>query len=584
MNEKHRSETSDDPIGKILLLIGTFFSFLSFGVVFLQHLETAYPDSQAHLLIARRVCDSSSVGLAQLGAVWLPLTHVMSLPFICADVVLQNPVMLIGYYLLSFSLLVYGLWKARTMKLWSAKMVVIISLTILTILAVMPLVSLINSKVFYTTGFAQTVISMAAYVLLGFFTYKFIKELTGDHGAGLVAWLIVMVNPNILYLQATAMTELPLYCGIMVSIYAFWRLSKEPSSLKWLFWSGLAAFAMTLIRYEGWVILAVEVVLYAYILFRKQLPIEEVIGHLAMWSIGCAGVLGWLMWNMTIFQNPFEFQTGVYAKPSNWVQGSEAAIGNFSKAFMTYIFGMWDTMGPIILIGLVALLIYVLVTRLGKESFAPLLPMVLLPFFVYMLYKGQRPMQAFEIEKSIYNARFALVILLSVAPLIGWLTQKRLWAKLLIVTALFASNGYLLVTQGIITLREPLLAQNSNFSSEQFQAASWLAGHYDGEKMLIESYGNEQMQFVSGIDLKNLIYEGSYQQWQPTLADPFANHVKWVVMRGNSDSTVQSLIPSLNPDKVWMTLHTDANFQRHYLLVFKNKLYEIYRQRPSSAN
>src|ERR1700740_2008480 len=39
-------------------------------------------DAVAHISIARRVFDSRSPGLLQLGSVWLPLPHLLTIPFI----------------------------------------------------------------------------------------------------------------------------------------------------------------------------------------------------------------------------------------------------------------------------------------------------------------------------------------------------------------------------------------------------------------------------------------------------------------------------------------------------------------------
>jgi hypothetical protein len=39
-----------------------------------------YADAHSHLLIARRVFDSLNPGLAQLGDVWLPLSHLLMVP------------------------------------------------------------------------------------------------------------------------------------------------------------------------------------------------------------------------------------------------------------------------------------------------------------------------------------------------------------------------------------------------------------------------------------------------------------------------------------------------------------------------
>ena len=41
-----------------------------------------YGDAVAHLHIARRVLDSRFPGFSQLGSVWLPLPHILLIPFV----------------------------------------------------------------------------------------------------------------------------------------------------------------------------------------------------------------------------------------------------------------------------------------------------------------------------------------------------------------------------------------------------------------------------------------------------------------------------------------------------------------------
>ncbi len=44
-----------------------------------------YGDAEAHLNIARRVIDSRTPGWNQIGTVWLPLPHILLLPFVSND-------------------------------------------------------------------------------------------------------------------------------------------------------------------------------------------------------------------------------------------------------------------------------------------------------------------------------------------------------------------------------------------------------------------------------------------------------------------------------------------------------------------
>src|SRR4030081_208487 len=60
-------------------------SFIAF-VFYFQHGDLLlYGDAVAHINIARRVFDSRTPGLLQLGTVWLPLPHLLMVPFLWSD-------------------------------------------------------------------------------------------------------------------------------------------------------------------------------------------------------------------------------------------------------------------------------------------------------------------------------------------------------------------------------------------------------------------------------------------------------------------------------------------------------------------
>ncbi|HEV8048202.1 MAG TPA: hypothetical protein VGP35_10740, partial [Terriglobales bacterium] len=65
-------------------------AFISFAY-YLQHSDLLlYGDAVAHINIARRVFDSRTPGLLQLGTVWLPLPHLLMLPFLISDAAWQS--------------------------------------------------------------------------------------------------------------------------------------------------------------------------------------------------------------------------------------------------------------------------------------------------------------------------------------------------------------------------------------------------------------------------------------------------------------------------------------------------------------
>src|ERR1700749_5106887 len=71
-----------------ILLIGQMAGLVSVFafLVYLRHNQILlYGDAIAHINIARRVFDSRTPGLLQLGTVWLPLPHLLMVPFLLSD-------------------------------------------------------------------------------------------------------------------------------------------------------------------------------------------------------------------------------------------------------------------------------------------------------------------------------------------------------------------------------------------------------------------------------------------------------------------------------------------------------------------
>ena len=118
----------------------------------------AYADARSHMLIARRVLMADTPGAGQLGAVWLPLPHLLMLPFI-----------------------------------W-------------------------NNWAFYS-GFAGSAVMMASYVLCTLFVYKFVWRMTRPYSAAAAGLPVFALNPNILYMQSTPMTEMLMFTTMMGAVY-----------------------------------------------------------------------------------------------------------------------------------------------------------------------------------------------------------------------------------------------------------------------------------------------------------------------------------------------------------------------------
>ena len=70
---------------RLLAWLATCVSVLSFLFYYQRGEVLLYGDAIAHINIARRVFDSKTPGLLQFGTVWLPLPHLLMIPFLLSS-------------------------------------------------------------------------------------------------------------------------------------------------------------------------------------------------------------------------------------------------------------------------------------------------------------------------------------------------------------------------------------------------------------------------------------------------------------------------------------------------------------------
>lgn len=165
-------------------------------------------DAKAHLLVARRVLDSLTPGWSQLGAVWLPLPHILN--------VLPSQ----------------------------------------------------NDRL-YSTGVFASALGFVAYVLGLAALGRAAARATGDPRAAALAVAVPALNPGWLYLQSTPLTE-PLFFGLVCGLGLFlvrWSQEGGDGNL-----TAAAAFGglACLVRYEAWPIVTSALALV--LLWRPDRP------------------------------------------------------------------------------------------------------------------------------------------------------------------------------------------------------------------------------------------------------------------------------------------------------------------------
>src|SRR5579863_10592075 len=82
MKAQHSSAPGDALRLTLLSAAASIFGFIHY---FSRGELLLYGDAVAHINIARRVFDSRTPGPLQLGTVWLPLPHILTIPLIVPD-------------------------------------------------------------------------------------------------------------------------------------------------------------------------------------------------------------------------------------------------------------------------------------------------------------------------------------------------------------------------------------------------------------------------------------------------------------------------------------------------------------------
>jgi hypothetical protein len=190
-------------IGAAVLIVGAAaaWQYTAAGIA-LSHW-----DARAHLVVARRILDSLTPGWQQIGAVWLPLPHLLNMVPVQVDA-------------------------------W------------------------------YRTGASGTAISVLSMACAAWALAALLRRATGSIVAGIAGAVLLMSNPNVLYLQSTPMTEAALFGTTLVAVALTARWVDQgagPAAVP-----GLACAAACMTRYEAWPVTAAVIVLSWLVLLRRR--------------------------------------------------------------------------------------------------------------------------------------------------------------------------------------------------------------------------------------------------------------------------------------------------------------------------
>ena len=442
-----------------------------------------YSDAYSHLRIARAVFDSTNPGIAQLGTVWLPLSHVSMFPFI---------------------------WDTY---LWR-------------------------------TGLAGSFSSMTYYVITGPYLYLIMRRLTGNRMFSYLGTLVFLLNANILYLQTTPLSELVCICTMTMACYYFLAWVQEERS-KLLVFSGACIFLAVLARYEGWALFLGLSVLIPIISLQRRYRWEQTLGNLVLFgSLAGFGIALWLLWNQVIFGDALAFQRGPFSAQAQQLAaiktGTLYTYHNLWLSLVTYTFDVAETTSPLLFVlATLGLFLFLFRQRFSPEALAALAFLSIFGFDVLSLYTGQTVIRVpgilpGNLNGPLSNVRYgsemvgpvALLLTILADDFYKFLRQRRCYhilIQLAIVLVMLTQAGFS-AAQGSISLQDGLYGA----CGQPNALNKFLAQHYDGGKILEDESSGDVSLVDAGIDFKNVIYQGSIDLWPQALAHP-EKTVEWII-------------------------------------------------------
>jgi 4-amino-4-deoxy-L-arabinose transferase-like glycosyltransferase len=463
-----------------------------------QHqLLLLYGDAVAHLHIARRIFDSREPGFRQLGSVWLPLPHLLLVPFV------------------------------QKMSWWQS-------------------------------GVAAALPAMACYVAACVGLYRlalcFVR-----HSIAWLAVAFFALNPGLLYFATTAMTE-PLFLAEMIwaaLLIALLARRSEAGDTKrlgrLLLGASLVLVCAVFTRYDGWVYAAAAWCIASWIVLRRRNLRERLTG---MWLLASVLVLMapllWMAYNAKQFHDPLDFLRGPYSAHAIEARTSPSGAGHYMEyhrpVVATLYFLKAAELGAVVphaaqLIFLIAITgtAFLWLRRRSVALTAATLLWLPLPFYAYSVAYGSVPIFIpVWFPHSWYNTRYGMEMLPAFAlfaavALEGLAMWRPRWQEWIVPVAamLIVANSIFLLRARPLVFQEAVENARTRIPFER-TLSNWLGMLPPGKTLLMSTSEHIGAVQRAGIPLRNIINEGDYYEWGAALKDPAAKAEYVVALDGDA--------------------------------------------------
>lgn len=429
-----------------------------------------YGDAEAHLNIARRILDSRTPGYDELGTVWLPLPHLLMMPLAADDF----------------------LWRS---------------------------------------ALAGSIVSGLSFVLAGAFLFAAVRRVCGSAAAGAAAAAIFALNPNLLYVQSTPMTEPLFLAAFMATIYFAVRF-RDTQGWPAVCAAGLAALSGTLTRYEGWFVIP-----FAALFVLAEAKRRRYAKAAAFAAIACLGPLYWVGHNWWCCSNVLAFYNGPYSAKAIQGAATYPGAGDWGKAWLYFRTAVrWCAGAPLLWLGAAGLAAGMLVRNARWTAVLLLLPPV---FYVWSLHSSGTPIFVPDLlPNSYYNTRYGLAALPALAfggAMLAAMAPARVRPVAAVLAAIIAAAPWLARPrmETWITWKESQVNSEARRLWTR-QAAEFLGPRYQRGTGIITTFGDiTGIYRQAGIPLRDTLTWDNWPLWPAAVVRPdLFLREEWAVVTG----------------------------------------------------
>jgi hypothetical protein len=451
-----------------------------------------YGDAQSHLNISRRIIDSRTPGYDQIGGVWLPVLHLICLPFVANDF------------------------------LWSS-------------------------------GLAGTLPVAGCFIVAVIFFYLAAREIYNDWLAAAITAACFALNPNLLYLGSIPMAEVVFLAAFSVQLFSLLRF-RRTQHRGLVVAAAIASILASLTRYDGWFLIPFFAL--GFLIFAAERRFQAAALFVAIASLGPLYWMAHNQWvfgdALDFYRGPYSAKA-INQRAIDAGQPPYRGDHNWALALFYYATaGRFCTGWSLFLLGMAGAGCAIWKRRATAIWFLLLTP----AFYVWSMYSSNAPIFVPTLYPfNYYNTRYGIAVLPLAAFGVGALVLliPRGWRKASVLLPVVAISPWAInhSRQSWICWKE---SESNSISRRIWTArgAKFLERNYQpGDGMLISFGDVPGILCKARIHVSESLYEGNGPAWLINAYRPeMIRSCKWAISELTPDDPISHAIERANYKKV----------------------------------